>query len=228
MLVLKTGDAAPAVRERVGDYDRWFEPSWRAAGFRAEVLLVQRGARLAKRSADRILITGSPLSVTRPTEWMRRLADELREAADRGIRILGVCFGHQLLAYAYGVPVIVSPRGREIGTVDCQLSEAGQRDWLFAGCPPRFLVQATHEDVPARLPEGMSSLANNTHGLQAMAMGATVRGVQFHPELSPEGMSALIRARETSLRREGRDPDQILAGVRSAPFARKVLENFLR
>jgi GMP synthase (glutamine-hydrolysing) len=235
VVVLKTGDAALAIRQRVGDYDRWFGPALAAAGVAFDVVPAHLGARMRLERCDGVVITGSPLSLVTPLPWMIRLAEDVRRVSERGTPVLGVCFGHQLLALAYGVPVVRSPLGREIGTVEVQLTAAGKSDRLFAGCPSRFAVQATHEDAPAALPATGVALAVNDHGLQAMALGPHVRGVQFHPELSPEGMAAVVEARAKALDREGRERGlragervgQLLAGIRHVPFARKLLENFL-
>jgi GMP synthase (glutamine-hydrolysing) len=166
---------------------------------------------------------------------MERLAQTVRGACDQGTPVLGVCFGHQLLAFAHDVPVIRSPWGREIGTIEVQLTAAGALDPLFQGCPNRFAVQATHEDAPAALPNGAVALAINHHALQAMRVGPHVWGVQFHPELSAEGMAAVVSARAAALEHEGlarglspgERVTQLLAGIRPTPFANRLLMNFL-
>jgi GMP synthase (glutamine-hydrolysing) len=234
VLILKAGDVADPVFEKVGDYDRWFVPALRAAGVSSEVVCVHRGQRLMGQRADGIVITGSPLSVTEPSPWMRRLAEALRSRIDVGTPLLGVCFGHQLLSWAYGTPVVRSARGREIGSVMVELTEAGQCDPLFANVPRRFCVQATHEDVAARRPVGAIELARNAHGLQALAFGPHVRTVQFHPELSAEGMRAVIGARASTVERESRGRfapgervRQLQASVQTATFGATILRNFL-
>ena len=226
LLLLKTGDVAHAVFERVGDYDRWFVPALRASGVSCKVVQVHRGEALPE--GDGLLITGSPLSLTEPAPWMHRLAKTLRQRIEHGTPVLGVCFGHQLLSLAYGMPVVRSPRGREIGTVSVQLTAEGRRSPLFARCPEQFWAQATHEDVPELLPDGATELAGNAHGLQAMSVAPHAFGVQFHPELSPEGMQAVIRARRAALQREGRGVRELEAGVRQTPIGARLLANFLR
>src|SRR4051812_43106714 len=100
VLLVKTGDAANPVRLRVGDYDHWFALSVRADGCGLHLVSTHSGARLPSRPQvyDGIWVTGSPHSVTAGATWMRRTADYLREASERNVPILGVCFGHQLLA----------------------------------------------------------------------------------------------------------------------------------
>lgn len=168
---------------------------------------------------------------------MERAAEAMREAAERGLPVLGVCFGHQLLAHAYGARVVRNPRGRETGTVEVTLSAAGRADPLFHGLPERFAVQATHEDIVEAPPRGSTVLAGNANtAVQALAFGPQVRGVQFHPEAFPAAMRALILARAERLEAEaaarghppGAQVPRLLAGLLPTPAGRRVLLNFLQ
>jgi GMP synthase (glutamine-hydrolysing) len=238
VLILKAGTAAPSVRMAAGDYDRWFLLALGLEGQRFRVIQADQGERLPAqaRDYDAILITGSPSSVTELSPWMLRACDFLRHAADRRVPILGVCFGHQLLAHAYGARVQRSRLGREIGTVTCVLTPEGREDPLFEGVPVRFEVQATHEDVVEDAPPAMEILASNAHTRnQALRVGRTVRAVQFHPEVDAPIMRALIEARTEKIEAEavarGEDPRARLralyAGIRPTPFGKRILENFL-
>jgi GMP synthase (glutamine-hydrolysing) len=143
--------------------------------------------------------------------------------------VLGVCFGHQLLARALHGDVERNPRGREAGTTEVRLTAEGRRDPLFAGCPERLLVQQTHEDHVPGVPPGATALAvNDLSPLQAYAVGESIRCVQFHPEMD----AALSRAYAAS-RRERYDAqcpggaDAVLASIRHAPHGARVLDNWV-
>ena len=162
VLLLEAGEVLPPLLTTHGDYHRWFQ---RALAGRCElvVLPVYRDVPLPSwRGYDAVMMTGSPLSVTEPAPWMIRAGDYLLEAAE-GVPVLGVCFGHQLIGHALGTPVVKSPLGREIGTVEVDLTPAGRADPLFAGAPERLSVQTTHEDVLQALPPGATLLAGNAH-----------------------------------------------------------------
>jgi GMP synthase (glutamine-hydrolysing) len=226
------------VRLAHGDYDRWFARALVGAGVELRVLDLDAGAPLpgGRPDADGVLVTGSPRSVTEHAPWMVRAGTWLRQQADAGVPVLGVCFGHQLLAEAFGGRVARSSRGRELGTVSCELTAAGRADPLFEGIPARFEAQATHEDEVAELPPGATILAaNGWSRIQAFAVGGCVRGVQFHPELDPATLGALAAARAPALAAEaearGEDGEArvraVLAGIRPAPWGGRILRNFL-
>src|SRR5438105_5100061 len=213
LLIVQTGTT-----QLQGDYPRWFE---HALGFAMPVCKAFAGERL-QAALDRhgprgIIVSGSPLSVTENAPWMLQLGSDLLEVAARGTPVLGVCFGHQLLGRAAGGEVVVNPRGREIGTVRVQLTEAGKRDPLFAwaGGAPEIEVQATHLDAVDPLPPGATLLASNENcAAQAFRLSETVAGVQFHPALWKEAMRDLIISRREKLAAEDRDALALAVAVR--------------
>ena len=136
---------------------------------------------------------------------------------------------------ALGAEVRRSPRGREIGTLACTLTDAGAEDPLFDGFPRTFDVQATHEDEVLAAP-AIELLATSPHTAnQAFRAGRYLRAVQFHPEVDAATMRAMIEARLGALAAEaearGEDPRErvraLLFGVGPAPHAARVLRNFV-
>lgn len=238
ILLVKCGSTAAEIRRAHGDYDRWFLRALAPTGAALRVVEAHAGAPLPARAggADAIVVTGSPRSVTERAPWMVAAAAWLRAQAERGVPVLGVCFGHQLLAAAYGGQVAPSPRGREIGTVGVALTPAGREDPLFAGVPGAFEAQATHEDEVAHLPPGAELLAaNGWSRVQAFRIGPNVRAVQFHPEMDAAAMSATVAARAEGLvaaaRARGEDPEAALravrARIRASPAAERILASFV-
>src|SRR5438067_4761308 len=198
-----------------GDYPAWFE---KALGFSMPVVRAHQGEKLdAERHRPHgIIVTGSPLSVTEKAPWMLRLGDDLLRIGARGVPVLGVCFGHQLLARAAGGDVVENPRGREIGTVRVQLTEAGCKDELFAWVSGAEIeVQATHVDAVDPLPPGATVLASNENtAAQAYRLSETIAAVQFHPELWGAAMRDLIHSRREKLAAEVLDAAALAAQVR--------------
>ena len=58
--------------------------------------------------------------------------------------MLGICYGHQLLAHALGGRVDYNPLGRQIGTLDVTLHDAVEHDALFSGFPRTLHVPVSH------------------------------------------------------------------------------------
>ena len=216
VLLLKPG--VTSSRATLGDYEQWFA---RAAAAEMHPVELHAGERPPPAAGfDAVIMTGSPLSVTEPTDWMARAADFLLEAAEQR-PVLGVCFGHQLLAWRLGAQVVKNPLGRELGTVWIEQTRAGRGSQLFAGMPERFDAQATHEDVVLRGSAPLEVLASNPLcEVQAFAAGPRCFGVQFHPEMDAASIGFCIEAE--------RAPEVKAAAVaRETRWGAHLLQRFL-
>jgi GMP synthase (glutamine-hydrolysing) len=215
VLLLKPGRTSS--RAVLGDYEVWFS---RATDAQMTPVELHEGERAPSVSGfDAVMMTGSPLSVTQPTEWMERAADFLVEAAER-VPVLGVCFGHQLIAWKHGARVVKNPKGRELGTVFVELTSAGRHSPLFAGFPERFDSQATHEDIVEGGP--LTVLArNDACEVQAFQVGPRTWGVQFHPEMDRASIQFCIDSKDTL------ETDRARAVARETPWGERLLRQFL-
>ncbi len=229
LLIIKTGSADPAVRCVHGDFERWITAGLAPPpSLAVEVCDVGAGAEPpvpAELSAA--IVTGSSAMVTWHEAWMEHTAGWLAEAAGCGLPVLGICFGHQLLAHALGGRVGPNPRGREVGTVALELTRSAAADPLLQGLPSPSPVQTTHVESVLELPTGATHLgatAGDPH--HAFRWGAAAWGVQFHPEFTPEVMSAYLRSRRTDLDAEGLDVDRLIASVRPSSAGAQVLRRF--
>lgn len=197
ILIIKAGTTDPKVVSTHGDYDQWFCKVF--AEQRCTVVEAYLGASLPKASDfDGVVLTGSPLSVSDREPWMAALGSWSVAAADQGVPVLAVCFGHQLVAEALGGLVEVNPAGPEIGTVTVALTDHGIADPLFTDLPAYLTIQAIHRDVLVRAPplENVRRLAGNANTpWQSFAYGECLRAVQFHPELSHLALRELLTVR---------------------------------
>lgn len=235
ILLYKTGETDPFLLPAIGDYEAWFS---RLLGRDCTLEVHQAfvAPRQYLRGYDGMVISGSPRSLVEPEPWMDEAAAHIREAAATGLPILGVCFGHQLIAYAFGGEVRQNPNGWEVGTVEVELSDEGTRDSLFVGLPRRLRVNQSHRDEVARLGPTTRLLAGNGHSAhQAIAVGEQVRGVQFHPEINGAISRTIIAHRRQRLAddaaRLGRadySVDGLLTTVGDCPEAERVMSNFLQ
>jgi GMP synthase (glutamine-hydrolysing) len=226
ILVVAAGNPGPKVCSALGGFDRWFREALPAA---ADVRVTDpAGAGAAARGADGLLLTGSYASVTERAPWMLALGELLIQAAER-VPVLGVCFGHQLLAAALGGAVERNPRGPEIGTREVALTEAGRADPLLAGLPARLPVQQLHEDHVPAPPPGAVLLATGAHApVQAFAHGARLRAVQFHPEFTLARVRAMCDEERAWVDRGGPSLHaEVLAGLRETPEANGLLARWV-
>jgi len=234
-LVIKTGRTYDSIRERHGCFDDWMAAGLGVPRDRVDVVSVFEGEALPARfdDYDGLVITGSPAMVTERLPWSealaRRLAGEVTGAAD-AVPVIGICYGHQLLANALGGEVAYNPRGREIGTVAIALTGAHGDDALFAGlagAQGRFDAHVTHLQSVVRLPPGSVHLAASAlEPHQAFRVGDRVWGVQFHPEFTADIMRAYIDLLGDRMRGEGIEPRPVYDAVRPAPVGNDVLRRF--
>jgi GMP synthase (glutamine-hydrolysing) len=159
--------------------------------------------------------------------WSERTAAWLREAVAAGTPVLGICYGHQLLAHALGGRVGRNPRGREIGTIELRLAPAAREDPLLGPLPETCRAQATHLESVLALPPGARALAASAGDpTQAFAVGTAAWGVQFHPEFDADVMRSYLEERRALLEGEGLDAAGLLERVRETPHAAGLLRRF--
>jgi GMP synthase (glutamine-hydrolysing) len=227
-LLLETGTPLATLRRR-GGFAHWIRVAAGLAPHDAVVCRVAFGDPLpAVRGFAGVLVSGSATMVTERQPWSERTADWLREAT-ASTPVLGICYGHQLLAHAFGGVVGDNPAGREMGTTDVELHPAAAQDALFAGLPERFAAHTTHLQSVLVPPPGAQVLARSARdACQAFRVGTQAWGVQFHPEFSADAMRGYITGRAAALRAEGEDPHGLHRAVRPAPLARLLLHRFVR
>ena len=143
---------------------------------------------------DAVLAMGGPQQ-TDEEHLHPWLADEkglLRDAVTKGMPVLGVCLGCQLLADAHGGVVAPLDEG-EVGILDFALTAKGRADPLFAGLPQAPLTMQWHMNAVTHLPRRAVLLATSPAcAVQAFRLGASAYGVQFHMEVD----AALVQATE--------------------------------
>jgi GMP synthase (glutamine-hydrolysing) len=229
-MLLQLGEAPESFPVDLGGYLRWFESAWDGP-----LELVdgrpEAGTRLPDpRDYAGVIVSGSPASLATdaPPAWMDDAAQLVRRAHEVGTPLLGVCFGHQLIGHAFGGRVINNPWGWEVGTRHVEVTDAGRADPLFAGLPARVRVNLTHRDIicPATCPAELRVLARNEAAeIQAVAVGDSTWGVQFHPEICGTIMRGYIHARRPLLDQH-HDCDELHASSEDCPDAARLMHNF--
>jgi len=228
LLILQTGSTYPALQRHYGDFPDWIS---HGLGDRTPVAVMDARANQSLPGAggfSGVVITGSHDMVTDEAAWMRRLMHWLEgtlQLADAP-PLLGICFGHQVLAHALGGEVGDHPQGMEAGTVALRTTVAARGDPLLSAFCDQPWAQMMHRQSVLTAPAGVDVLASNGHDTcQAFRYGHRTWGVQFHPEFSADVTRAYLQAMR-GRQLTNQQVDDLLPGVRECPQANAVLERF--
>jgi GMP synthase (glutamine-hydrolysing) len=228
ILIIKTGSTLPEMKARRGDFEDWTLA--RLGVTDGQVVDVTQGAPLPGYAAvSGVVVTGSHTMVTEHLDWSERTAQWLAGAVAQQVPTLGICYGHQLLAYALGGDVNNNPRGREYGTMEVQLAAEAATDPLLAGWAPTLRVQMCHCQSVLRAPAGVLRLAwNENNACQAFRAGPCAWGVQFHPEFDADVVRTYIDDMRPLLLADGQDPEALWAATVDTPYGEEILKRFAR
>lgn len=228
LLILKTGSTIAPLLARGEDFEHWFIAGTGVPATQFDVCHLHEGGEPPPlEDVAGIIITGSAAYVTDAASWNFTGADYLREAHQCKVPVLGVCYGHQLLAWAFGGSVAFHPRGREIGTVAIETTPAARQDLLFGALPHVFRAQVSHQQAVIELPPGAVRLATNDFDRNhAYRLGDTTWSVQFHPEFSAAIVRAYIEHRADAITAEGIDVQKLLAQLGESREAASLLQRF--
>ncbi|MDI5920721.1 glutamine amidotransferase [Halomonas sp. LR5S13] len=230
LLIVKTGDSFSDVARDHGDFETLFRRVLvdSPAAPSVRVFDAPRASVLPDLDdIDGLLITGSHAMVSHAEPWSEALRPWLVEARARDIAMLGVCYGHQLMAAAFGGTSDFHPAGRESGTREIALTEAGRRDPLLGSLPTRFRAHLSHAQTVLTAPAEACVLAANAHDPhQALRHGPRQWSVQFHPEFTPAVMRAYLAHQREALRDQGEAPERLIADVTATPEATGLLSRF--
>ncbi|HAT84527.1 MAG TPA: GMP synthase [Rhizobiales bacterium] len=176
---------------------------------------------------DAWLITGSKFGAYEDYDWIHRLRGFLTEAYEKDRAIVGICFGHQILAEALGGKVIKSSKGWGCGAHVYDWTD--KPDWMQKAeqsLPSReegsFAIQAYHQDQVVDLPRDANVIAKSDFCYYA-ALAYQDKAISFqgHPEFSPDYSSDLF-----SLRKGVGLPDDVAdaaIATKEHPLDREVL-----
>lgn len=138
---------------------------------------------------DAVIITGSAADAHGQEPWLSRLKQTIVEVHRAGIKILGICFGHQIVAWALGGESGRNPKGWELAMHPIRFTqEAGG----FAPGDEMYVLDF-HQDHVTRLPPGATCLASSPHTpVHIYRVGTRVLCLQSHPEFEKDMTAHLV------------------------------------
>lgn len=189
LAILRTDEVLPQFQGAHGDYPAMFEGLiLRAAAAHAPPVTV-RFASYDARDPQSLpapdahaayLITGSKNSVYDDLPWIRQLAAFLREALQKGAKVVGICFGHQLIAHFFGGRTAPAPAGWAVGVQENRV--VGHESWMGED-DDRLNLIASHKDQVVEMPEGARLIATSDFcPIGGFVMTDQVMTLQGHPE----------------------------------------------
>jgi len=198
--ILETGNVSDVLKARFGSYPTIFHALIRSQMPDAEFIDVSlvNGASLGTpQDADGWLITGSRHGVYEDLEWITQLKEFVRACVAAHVPVVGICFGHQLIAEAMGGKVELSERGWGLGVHEYTTHDLP--DWM-ASLNGSFKAFAVHKDQVVTPPPGARVIAGSEFcPYAAMVYGdpdhPTAISVQSHPEMTAEFVQGLIDTR---------------------------------
>ena len=229
ILVIKTGGTLPSLLASKGDFEHWTLAGMGIGDDQALIVDVRDGSPLpAYNEAAGVIVTGSHSMVTDHDDWSERTAAWLADAVEQ-VPILGICYGHQLLAYALGGQVGDNPNGHEYGTVEVRLNESTGQDKLLGGLSNPIKAHVSHTQSVLKLPAQARLLASSDMDPhQAFAVGECAWGVQFHPEFDAEVVRAYIHHSRSALLAEKQDPHRLIEQSTDTPYGSEILKRFVQ
>ncbi len=228
--VIKVGKTFDSLKSQEGDFEDWIISGMGIRKEEARIIDVCDGDPLPEyREVSGIVITGSHEMVTARQVWSEKTAAWLPEAVEGNIPLLGICYGHQLLAHAMGGKVADNPRGMEFGTVDLKPNPLSKNDPLLGGLLSSLKVHVCHTQSVLVLPPKARLLASSMMDPhQAFVLGECAWGVQFHPEFNALIGMHYIETFRKELIDDGRNPDALIETCTETPLGGRLLSRFAR
>ncbi|WP_439149412.1 type 1 glutamine amidotransferase [Sulfitobacter sp.] len=183
--ILQTGHSPDNMKDQLGDYGEMFTKLLGGHGFEFKIWSVVDGDFPASAvDADGWLITGSKHGAYEDHDWIPPLEDLIRAIRETGRPLVGICFGHQIIAQALGGKVEKFSGGWSVG----------RTEYTVNGQP--MALNAWHQDQVTAVPNGATVVGSSDFCANAALLyDDQIWTIQPHPEFSSAFVDGLIRTR---------------------------------
>lgn len=189
----------PALQPRWQSYGAMFLRLLREAGVDWDMRLysvIEGEYPASPDDADAFLVTGSKYDAFSDEDWVRRLRDYTRMLYEQGKPLVGICFGHQVLAHALGGEAGRSAAGWGLGVMRYDLLDAPAFLQEDAESDPTVHLIASHRDQVLRLPpDALPLLRNDFCPLAGFHIPGRLLALQGHPEFTAQYAQELLDER---------------------------------
>ena len=230
--IIQTGEPIASAFDKYGDFDALFIKHMQIDSSLTKTFRVFKSIAFPQANElAGIIITGSPAMVTEQHEWSEQTIDWLRKNINAKVPILGVCYGHQLLAIALQGQVDWNPNGRQIGRINMKLEKQAYVDPLFSSLidsqQTSIDYYATHLQSVTVLPESVTLLGStNLDPYHCFRYENHVWGLQFHPEFNAKVIQDYVNTRSQDIENEGLNPNKILTEIKENNNGTILLKRF--
>lgn len=203
ILIVKCGGTYPEIQEKHGDFDQWIIRQSNLPENVFKVFDVAEGDQLRHPSEYiAAIITGSHANVNQRLPWIPKLKDWIITARYSNVPVLGICFGHQIIAEALGGSAKQNPNGPIAGVENIEITTQGKNNPIFKNTGASFESFSYHGFNVVKIPFGAEILAKSRGGVIESFRIDKIYGIQFHPEFTSEIMhDFLLLEKNTELHR---------------------------
>lgn len=220
LLIIQLGQPPQAVLDQVGQQSDWFISA--LSLMKSDIKIIRPDLHEDLPTPESVcaaIITGSWSMVTDLHPWSEVTAEWIRAAHQDGLPLLGVCYGHQLIAHALGGRVGDNPAGVERGIQLIEVHDEGQNDPLLKQIPKYISAWLTHQQTVLTPPKGAQVLAFSTQDrCQMIRYSDTTFSLQFHPEFTLDIMLTCLRNNKT--------PELLPAEINLPTWPKIILQRF--
>lgn len=228
--ILKTGSTFQSIKKKYGDFEDWIIKGLNVDSNDVKIINVVEGKSLPDlNKCAGIIITGSHTMVTDNKKWSIKIEKWIPKFIKKNIPVMGICYGHQLIAKALNGYVDYNREGEKIGTIQIKLTKEAENDFLFSKLPKKFFVNISHSQSVFSLPDDAKILAKDSNGfVYAYKIGNNVWGIQFHPEFDKNIMKEYLLKTVKGIKNteEKEKLYSILKNVKETPLSNNILKLF--